>query len=120
MTATEALVEVCTAWDQLDPTHLASLFTPDGVYEDPLKPTTLHGVDDIRDGNAPAMAALTTCRVTITTTVADETVAFAEGEFRSTLAQGGRLDFPFAILVEMDQGRIRRVAEYFDTAPLIP
>jgi hypothetical protein len=44
----------------------------------------------------------------------------AEGSFTSRLADGsGRLDFTFAITVEMKQGRIARAAEFFDTRPLI-
>jgi ketosteroid isomerase-like protein len=33
---------------------------------------------------------------------------------------GDRFDFPFAILVELTGGRIARLAEYFDTRPLVP
>jgi ketosteroid isomerase-like protein len=40
--------------------------------------------------------------------------------FRSALADGGaRMDFPFAIAVEMRDGLITRCAEYFDTAGLV-
>ncbi len=39
--------------------------------------------------------------------------------FRSALADGGgRFDFPFAMVVELRDGRIARLTEYFDTAPL--
>ena len=31
---------------------------------------------------------------------------------------GGRFDFPFAMAVEVQDGRIARLTEYFDTAPL--
>jgi ketosteroid isomerase-like protein len=44
-----------------------------------------------------------------------------EAEFRSALASGdGRLDFDFMMLVELRDGRIARLAEYFDTGPLLP
>ena len=40
--------------------------------------------------------------------------------FRSALADGGaRMDFAFAMVVELRGGRIARLAEYFDTAPLV-
>jgi ketosteroid isomerase-like protein len=120
MTAKEALTAVCEAWERLDADALAVLFTADGVYEDPLKPEALHGVAAIRDGNAPAMAVLADCAIELERVLADDSVAFAEGVFRSALREGGRLDFPFALLVEMDGARIRRVAEYFDTRPLLP
>ena len=40
--------------------------------------------------------------------------------FRSQLADGGaRMDFPFAIAVELRGGLIARCTEYFDTAGLV-
>jgi hypothetical protein len=45
----------------------------------------------------------------------------AEGYFTSRLADGsGRLDFPFAILVEMRGDLVARAAEFYDTRPLSP
>jgi ketosteroid isomerase-like protein len=120
MTPTEALTAVCKAWERLDAVALAALFTADGVYEDPLKPEALRGVAAIRDGNAPAMAVLADCAIELGHVLAHDAVAFAEGEFRSALREGGRLDFPFALLVELEAGQVRRVAEYFDTRPLLP
>jgi ketosteroid isomerase-like protein len=119
VTADEALVRICECWDRLDPDALAALFTADGAYEDPLKPAALHGVDQVREGNRPAMAALTDCKVTLGHTLANGDLGFAEGEFRSTLAGGGRLDFPFTLVVEMEGGLVSRAAEYFDTRPLL-
>ena len=119
MTADEAMVAICRCWDQLDVDALAALFTADGTYEDPLKPGALRGVDDVREGNRPAMAALSTCEVTLGHTLASGDLGFAEGEFRSALVGGGRLDFPFALIVEMDGGLVKRAAEYFDTKRLL-
>ena len=119
MTADEAMVRICECWDRLDADALAALFTADGAYEDPLKPAALRGVEEVREGNRPAMAALADCKVTLGHTVAKGDLGFAEGEFRSTLAGGGRLDFPFALVVEMEGGLVKRAAEYFDTRPLL-
>jgi ketosteroid isomerase-like protein len=45
----------------------------------------------------------------------------AVGYFASRLRDGGdRFDFPFAILVELSDAGIERLAEYFDTKPLVP
>src|SRR6185312_15339647 len=54
--------------------------------------------------DADALAALFTCEVTLGHTLASGDLGFAEGEFRSALAGGGRLDFPFALIVEMEDG----------------
>jgi ketosteroid isomerase-like protein len=119
VTAEEAMVAICRCWDELDADALAALFTADGAYEDPLKPDTLRGIDDVREGNRPAMAALTECRVTLGHSLAQGDLGFAEGEFRSALAGGGRLDFRFALIVEMENGLVKRAAEYFDTKRLL-
>ena len=53
MTADEAMVAICRCWDQLDVDALAALFTADGTYEDPLKPATLRGVENVRRVEKP-------------------------------------------------------------------
>ena len=121
MIASEAIRALCAAWERGDPDALADLFTEEGVYEDPLKDGgPMVGRQEIREGNRPAMAAIEDCRVEIRRLVADGAVAMAEGYLASRLADGsGRLDFPFAIVAEMHDGLIVRVAEFYDTRPLI-
>jgi ketosteroid isomerase-like protein len=120
MNSGEAIRAVCAAWEHGDPEALAALFDDAGVYEDPLKAGPIVGRAQILEGNRPAMAAIEDCRVEIRHLVADDAVAMAEGLFTSRLADGsGRLDFAFAITVEMKHGRIARAAEFFDTRPLI-
>jgi ketosteroid isomerase-like protein len=115
VTPTETLQAICEAWNRLDNDALAELFAEDGVFEDPLHERTLRGREDIRAVNAPAMGALSECEVTIGAV----DLGLAEGMFRSALADGGgRFDFPFAMVVELRDGRIARLTEYFDTAPL--
>ena len=119
MTPTEALHAICEAWNRLDNDALADLFADDGVFEDPLHERALRGREDVRTVNAPSMAGLSECEVTLTHVAEQGDIALAEGWFRSALADGGaRLDFPFAMVVELRDGRIARLAEYFDTAPL--
>ena len=119
MTAEEALQSICAAWSRLDNDALADLFADDGLFEDPLHERALRGREDIRATNAPAMEALSECEVTLRTLAGDGTTALAEGAFASALREGGRLDFPFAMVVEMRDGRIARLSEYFDTRPLV-
>jgi ketosteroid isomerase-like protein len=122
MIASEAIRAVCDAWERGDPDALADLFTRDGVYEDPLKDGgPMVGRQEILEGNRPAMAAIKDCRVEIRRLVADGGLAMAEGYFASSLSDGsGRLDFPFAIVAQMQDGLIARVAEFYDTRPLLP
>jgi ketosteroid isomerase-like protein len=119
MTPIETLQAICEAWNRLDNDALADLFADDGVFEDPLHERALRGREDIRAVNGPAMAALSECEVTLGTAVERGDLGLAEGQFRSQLADGGgRFDFPFAIAVELRDGKIARATEYFDTAPL--
>lgn len=121
MTPTDAIRALFAAWEHSDPDELAALFTDDGCYEDPLKPDRLVGRAQVREGNAPAMAAIEDCRITVTHLLEEGDVGACEGYFASRLAdETGRLDFPFALVVEMRDGLIARAGEYFDTRPLIP
>ncbi|HSD02072.1 MAG TPA: nuclear transport factor 2 family protein [Gaiellales bacterium] len=121
MTPAEALRAVCDAWEVGDPDAAASLFAADGVYEDPLYPAPLAGPDAIRAGLAEGMGAIEDCRVTLDPVVEDGDHVLAVGFFASRLRDGGdRFDFPFAIRVELRDGRIARLSEYFDTKPLVP
>ena len=120
MTPIEALQAICEAWNRLDNDALADLFAEDGLFEDPLNERAAHGREDVRAITAPGMAALSECEVTLSAVVEHGDLGLCEGLFRSALADGGgRFDFPFAMVVEMRDGRIARLTEYFDTAPLV-
>jgi ketosteroid isomerase-like protein len=121
MTPAEALRAVCDAWEQGDPDAAANLFAPNGVYEDPLYEAPLRGREDIRAGLAGGMGAIEDCRVTLDPVLEQRERVLAVGFFASRLRDGGeRFDFPFAILVELSDNGIVRLAEYFDTKPLVP
>jgi ketosteroid isomerase-like protein len=120
MTPSEALRALCAGWERGDNDAIADLFAADGVYEDPLLPRILQGRDDIRAVNADVVSSLDECTITLRRVLEDSDAVFAEGYFASRLRDNGaRLDFPFAIVIEMREGRIARVAEYFDTRPLM-
>jgi ketosteroid isomerase-like protein len=94
MTAAQALRSVCDAWEAGD---------PDAA------------------GMVEGMGAIEDCRVTLDPVIEDGDRVLAIGFFASKLRDGGaRFDFPFAILVELRDGRISRLSEYFDTRPLVP
>jgi limonene-1,2-epoxide hydrolase len=121
VTPSEALRALFAAWERLDADEIAELFTEDGVYDDPLKDGRVVGREEIRRANEPAVAALADCSIRVVRLLEDGDVGVAEGFFAAGLAGGeGRLDFPFAAVVELRDGRIARLAEYFDTRPLVP
>jgi ketosteroid isomerase-like protein len=115
----EAIRAVCAAWESLDPAALASLFSTEGAYDDPLKAGRLTGQEAIREGNASAMSELQSCRIELAVVLEDGPTALAEGRFLAETAGGGRMAFPFALVAEVEGGRISRLAEYFDTRPLV-
>ena len=121
MTPAEAMRAVFAAWEARDADALTPLFCDDGVYLDPLKDGPLVGRDEVVAGNRPAMAALSECAITVTREAEDGDSVLVEGRFASALADGGgRLDFDFMAVATLRGGRIQRLAEYFDTRPLVP
>lgn len=121
MDAREATRAVCEAWERGDADGVATLFAPDGRYEDPLFPEALIGPDAIRDGVAPAMADIRNLRIPIKHLVCEGDVAICEASFLSEPASGeGRFDFEFAMVIEVAGGKITRLCEFFDTRPLVP
>jgi len=120
VTPAEALHALFEAWERRDVEALAHLFVEDGVYEDPLRPETTVGRAQILDDYRESLEDLSECRITVRHTIEDGDVGVAEGHFAGALEAGGRLDFPFVALVEMRDGKIARIGEYFDTGPLTP
>jgi ketosteroid isomerase-like protein len=121
LTPSEALTAVFSTWERGDADAMADLFAEDGVLEDPLKAGTITGREQIREQNRPAVAALEDCRITIRHMFEQGDLGYCEGFFAARLVEsGGRLDFPFAATIEMRDGRIARLAEFFDTRPLVP
>jgi ketosteroid isomerase-like protein len=119
VTPADAIDRTFDAWRRLDPEALIELFGDDASYEDPLFPAALVGHDQMRESIAAAMADLADCSITARSVVESGNTGMVEAEFRSSLAAGGRLDFDFATLVELRDGCITRLAEYFDTRPLV-
>jgi ketosteroid isomerase-like protein len=121
MTPREALEALGAAWDRLDVDALAAAFTDDGVVEDPLLPETARGREAIVALYRPSMAELSECKVTLGHVLETGDLGVAEGRFESVIAaDGSRMDFDFAMLVELRDGKVARLAEYFDTRPLVP
>jgi ketosteroid isomerase-like protein len=119
MSPGQALAALMAAWERGDPGAVAELFSDVGAYEDPLLEARLVGPQAIRAGVAEAMAAITDCHADIKNVVESGPLGICEGYFASRLADAeGRLDFAFAAVVEMREGKIARLTEYFDTRPL--
>ena len=67
------------------------------------------------------MGELSECRVTLGSVLEAGDLGMAEGRFESVIAaDGSRMDFDFAMTVELRDGQVVRLAEYYDTRPLLP
>ena len=121
LTPEGALSALGRAWDALDVDALVAAFADDARVIDPLLPREAQGRDDIRELYTPSMGELSECRVTLTNVLTSGDLGMAEGRFESVLADGsGRLDFDFAMTVELRDGLVARLSEYYDTRPLLP
>jgi uncharacterized protein len=119
VTPGEALRALFDAWERRDIDALADLFADDGVYEDPLQPETIVGRERIRDEFRGSLEELTVCEITLRHTIEAGDVGVSEGRFFARMDGGAELDFVFAALVELRDGKIARLGEYFDTKPLV-
>lgn len=121
MNAREATIAVCQAWERSDAQGVADLFAQDGRYQDPLFPEVLVGPEAILRGVAPAMADITGLQIPIKHLAVEGDVAICEAAFLCELvADGSRMDFDFAMVIEVADGQIVRLTEYFDTHPFQP
>ena len=119
MKPAQAIREVMTGWERLDPRQVARVFADHGTYDDPLKDGRLVGPKAILEANAKAMDDLLSCRIELRHVVETAQVGLAEGDFHAALRAGGTLAFSFAIALEVADGKVTRLAEYFDTRPLL-
>ena len=121
MDARQAIVAVFEAWERDDAAGVAALFADDGGYESPFFTETQVGHGAIEATVRGGMDEIRGLRLPIRMLAGYGDVAICEAGFLSELASGeGRLDFEFAMVVEMRDGKIGRLCEYFDTRPLVP
>jgi ketosteroid isomerase-like protein len=119
--ARDATIAICQAWERGDAQGVADLFAEDGRYEDPLFPEVLVGPEAIREGVAAGMAEITNLEIPIRHLAEDGDVAICEAAFLcEVVADGSRMDFDFAMAIEVRDGRVVRLTEYFDARPFAP
>jgi uncharacterized protein (TIGR02246 family) len=122
MDARQATTAILEAWERGDADAVARLFAEDGRYEDPLFPEPVVGPEAIREALVPAMAEIRDVQIPVKAlAVSGDGVAICEASFLSKLTSGeGRLDFDFAMAVEMRNGLVARLSEYFDARGIAP
>lgn len=107
------------AWEDSSPEAISRLFADGGVFANPLQPNPLIGPGQIFDAVSVGLGKIENVVIRVTSAFENESQACIEGEFLSRRrADGSRFDFPFSLVLEMRDGKIRRLSEYFDTARL--
>lgn len=107
------------AWEDSSPENISRLFADDGVFTNPLQPKPLIGPSEIFAAVSVGLGKIDDVTIRVTSAFENGSQACIEGEFLSRKrADGSRFDFPFSLVLEMQDGKIRRLREYFDTARL--
>ena len=128
MTPKEALLAYCDAFAHRETARLAALFADDAVFDIPFQDNRLEGRDLIMREMATSMRGLKNISVELGHIVEGDDDVYAEGVFLSEMVGAPprvdgtpvRTDFRFVAVVEMADGLITRLTEYFDTKPLKP
>jgi len=128
MNPTTAFQKYCDAFAAGDGAAMAELFTDDGVFEASSLDSPLHGRRQLETQlgiiSNGSMRISTELRVALE----DGDRGHFEGSYEAEVVGTGgkldgsahRIDFKFAAIVEMRDGRIARLSEIFDTRPLHP
>jgi hypothetical protein len=113
-----AYLERFTAGD-LD--GIVALFDTQSLVEIPLLQDRVFGSAAVRSTFAGILTSVTNVRVKLNSVIGSDVLAFGEGGFAADGANGfPDLDFGFGIVVEVRDGRISRLSEYFDTDSILP
>ncbi len=126
--AVRILEEFCSLFEKRDVAGMESLFAEEAIYELPLNDHAVVGRDNILKDLKTTFSGLKDIRISLDDVIADETGVSAEGTFYGQniaippMVDGrpSRLDFRFALCLDIEGGRITRYSEYFDTKPLRP
>ena len=128
MTPRQALETYCDAFARRDAERIAPLFADDAVFDLPLQDARLNGREVIVQEMRTALRGLTDIEVELGHVMEGAHDVFAEGIFGAVPVAipakvdgaPARLDFRFVAVIEMKDGKIARLSEYFDTRPLKP
>ena len=128
MTPTTAFESYCDAFARGDYLTIADLFTDDGVFEASNLDKPIRGRNALE---AQLRVISNACRhisTEIKTSFETDSVGHFEGAYKAEIIGTGskidgapyRVDFKFVAVLELRNGKIARLTEIFDTAPLYP
>ncbi|MBT1159673.1 nuclear transport factor 2 family protein [Aminobacter anthyllidis] len=122
----ELLEKFCALFEQRDADGMSDIWAEDALYEIPLHDTALHGREEILHNMRIGLRGLEEIRIVLDNVVADSGGVSAEGTFYARNigvpsrvdGRPSRLDFRFTLILEIEDGKIKRYSEYFDTRNL--
>lgn len=128
MTPRLALERYCDAFARRAPDEIEPLFAEDAIFDLPLQDGRVHGRAKIMRELRTALRGLRDIKVILGPILESGSQVFAEGIFYAEHigippqvdGTPHRLDFKFVAVVEVENGKITRWSEYFDTKPLKP
>jgi predicted MFS family arabinose efflux permease/ketosteroid isomerase-like protein len=112
--AGEALTSFYERFVEADIEGMVELFRPDGVLA--VNHRRHVGQAQIRRSQAVYREGVTNCEVVFKVVGEAGESALGEAVFRADRVSGGSIHLPFAAVVDMEDGRILRLAEYFEKA----
>ena len=125
MRAIEAFEAYCNAWVNHDHQGLVDLFTDDGVFEASTLDAPIVGKDNLSRELRIISSSHTDIKTETRIAIETDTGALFEGTYKAKIVgTGGRVDgaptradFRYAAELEMENGKIRRLKEIYDSRP---
>ncbi|MFT5398770.1 MAG: glycine cleavage system aminomethyltransferase T/ketosteroid isomerase-like protein [Gammaproteobacteria bacterium] len=128
MTPTKAFHDYCDAFASGDHLAMAALFTEDGIFEASSMDAPVCGQAELRRELRIISNSSRDIKTQIRIALEDGDIGHFEGTYEAEIIGTGgkidgspnRIDFKFSAVVEMENGKISRLCEIFDTRPLHP
>ncbi len=125
MKAIEAFKAYCDAWAQHDHVTLAELFTEDGVFEASTLDAPVKGQKDLKSQLRVISSSHSNIETETRIAIETEKGAYIEGTYKANIVGAGgkidgspvRADFRYVATIEMQDGKISRLAEIYDSRP---
>jgi glycine cleavage system aminomethyltransferase T/ketosteroid isomerase-like protein len=128
LTPRQAIEAYCSAFARRAADEIEPLFAENAVFDLPLQDGRLHGRRQIMRETRTALRGLKNIEVVLDHITEQGATAFAEGYFYGEPVgipphvdgRPARLDFKFVAVAVVEDGKVTRWTEYFDTKPLKP
>ena len=125
MKAIEAFEAYCDAWAQHDHVALAELFTEDGVFEASTLDAPVKGQKDLKSQLQIISNSHSNIETETRIAIETEKGAYIEGTYKANIVGAAgkidgspvRADFRYVATIEMQDGKISRLAEIYDSRP---